>query len=132
MEKGQDVDSQNKQMDAEFRRFAIDNLLVLMFAGHDTTASTLCYCYHLLTKHPDKLAKIRQEMDEVFGPGVNAARQLRDTPFLTNQCVYTLAVIKEVLRLWPPASSVRSGEKGYFVKEPISGDMIDTEGLVGS
>lgn len=44
-ESGKEVDSdlQNVTMDAEFRRFAIDNLLILLFAGHDTTASTLCY-----------------------------------------------------------------------------------------
>jgi acid phosphatase len=42
-ENGQDVDSENVTMDAEFRRAAIDNLLILLFAGHDTTASTLCY-----------------------------------------------------------------------------------------
>lgn len=44
-EKGQDVDvdTQDIAMDAEFRKAAIDNLLILLFAGHDTTASTLCY-----------------------------------------------------------------------------------------
>lgn len=42
-ENGQDVNSQDVTMDAEFRKFAIDNLLILLFAGHDTTASTLCY-----------------------------------------------------------------------------------------
>lgn len=42
-EKGRDVNSEIVTMDAEFRRFAIDNLLILLFAGHDTTASTLCY-----------------------------------------------------------------------------------------
>jgi cytochrome P450 len=40
---GQDVDVADATMDAEFRRAAIDNLLILLFAGHDTTASTLCY-----------------------------------------------------------------------------------------
>jgi len=48
-EKGQDVDTLKFSMDAEFRRAAIDNLLILLFAGHDTTAATLCYwlitCY---------------------------------------------------------------------------------------
>lgn len=42
-ESGSEFDSQNIIMDAEFRRHAIDNLLILLFAGHDTTASTLCY-----------------------------------------------------------------------------------------
>jgi len=42
-EQGQEVDAQEATMDAEFRKAAIDNLLILLFAGHDTTASTLCY-----------------------------------------------------------------------------------------
>lgn len=127
-ENGQDVDSQNITMDAEFRRFAIDNLLILLFAGHDTTASTLCYCYHLLSKHPKELAKARKELDEVFGAGVSANQQLKNDPYSINKCEYTLAVIKEILRLWPPASGVRIGQKGYFIKDPITGDMLPTEG----
>lgn len=42
-ENGQNVDEQDVTMDAEFRKAAIDNLLILLFAGHDTTASPLCY-----------------------------------------------------------------------------------------
>jgi hypothetical protein len=44
-EVAQSDDVQNITMDAEFRKHAIDNLLILIFAGHDTTASTLCYWY---------------------------------------------------------------------------------------
>jgi cytochrome P450 len=42
---GQEGDVQHAGMDAEFRTAAIHNLLILLFAGHDTTASTLCYWY---------------------------------------------------------------------------------------
>jgi hypothetical protein len=44
---GQENDAQHVGMDAEFRKAAIHNLLILLFAGHDTTASTLCYWYVL-------------------------------------------------------------------------------------
>jgi hypothetical protein len=44
-ENGQELDVADVTMDAEFRKAAIDNLLILLFAGHDTTASTLCYWY---------------------------------------------------------------------------------------
>ncbi|KAF2868049.1 cytochrome P450 [Massariosphaeria phaeospora] len=129
-ESGQDVDSRTTTMSTEFRRNAIDNLLVLLFAGHDTTASTVCYCYHMLSKHPEKLAKIREEFNNVFGQDVGAAAKLKQDPFFINKCEYTLAVIKEVLRLWPPGSSGREGRKGYFVKDPITGNMLPTENFL--
>jgi acid phosphatase len=116
-------------MNAEFRKAAIDNLLVLLFAGHDTTSSTLCYCYKLLWDHPHTLAAARKELDEVFGVDISAADQLRADPFLVNKLDYLLAVIKEVLRLWPPASGSKKGRKDLFVQEPLSGEMLPTEGV---
>lgn len=86
--------------------------------------------YHLLHKHPHVLEKVRQELDDVFGAGVGAAEKLKCNPYLINKCEYTLAVIKEVLRLWTPASTIRLGQKDYFVKDPITGEMLPTAGLV--
>ena len=85
--------------------------------------------YHILQKYPAELAKVRQELDSVFGAGISAGDQLKDNPYLANQLEYTLAVIKEILRLWPAASGGRQGRKGFFIKHPTTGDMIDTEGL---
>ncbi|KAF2110234.1 cytochrome P450 [Lophiotrema nucula] len=127
---GQDVDSKMTAMSAEFRRYAIDNLEILLFAGHDTTASTICYCYHLLHKHPDKLQRIRDELDKVFGQGRSATEQLKQSPYLINKCDYTLAVVKEALRLWTPASSVRIGTKDFFVRDPSTGEMLPSEGCL--
>jgi acid phosphatase len=76
------------------------------------------------------LAKVRAELDSVFGPGVPAGAQLKTNPYLVNQLDYTLAVVKEILRLWAPASGVRIGRKGFFIKDPVSGTMIDTDGLL--
>ena len=129
-ETGRDTNGGPAVMDAEFRQYAIDNLLMLIVAGHDTTASTICYCYYLLNQNPDKLAKIRQEIDDVFGAGVSAKQQLKESPYLINKCEYTLAVIRETLRLFSPASTVRSGTKDYFVKDPATGNMLPTEGCM--
>lgn len=127
---GQDSDSKMATMDAEFRRYAIDNILVLLFAGHDTTASTICYSYHLLAKNPDKLEKLRKELDDIFGTETSAAEQLRQNPYIINKCEYTLAVIKEALRLWSPASTIREGRPDYFIKDPITGNMLPTDGVI--
>lgn len=129
-ESGQDVDSRNATMDANFRQNAVDNMLTLLFAGHDTTASTICYAYYMMEKYPETLARTRKELDDVFGIGINAAEQLKQDPYLINKCEYTLAFIKETLRLWSPASSVKQGSKDYFVKDPATGNMLPTEGLI--
>ena len=86
--------------------------------------------YHILQKHPAELAKVRQELDDVFGAGVSAGGQLKENPYLANQLEYTLAVIKEILRLWPAASGSRMGRKGFFIKHPTTGEMIDTDGIL--
>lgn len=131
-ESGQDVDSRTTTMDPEFRKSAIDNMLILLFAGHDTTASTLCYCYHMLSKDPDAQTKLRKELDDVFGVGVNAAEKLREDPYLINKCDYMAAVIKETLRLWAPGSTIRQGRKDHFLKHPDTGELLATEGMVSA
>lgn len=129
-ESGEDFEAKNAVLDAASKKIMIDNMLILIFAGHDTTASTICYVYHMLAQHPDALLRVRQEMDTVFGAGVGALEQIRKDPYIINKCEYALAVIKETLRLWVPASTVREGRPDYFVKDPNTGEMLPTEGCV--
>lgn len=77
-----------------------------IFAGHDTTAITLSFAYHFLTRHPDAMRRLRQEHDEVFGKGDvdKTPAKLRETPHLINSLPFTAAVIKETLRLCPGMS----------------------------
>ncbi|PVH73910.1 cytochrome P450 monooxygenase-like protein [Cadophora sp. DSE1049] len=96
-------------VDAKFLQVATDQMKTFMFAGHDTSSSTLCYIYHELNIHPEALAKVRQEHDTVFGPLANAAEAIKKKPALLNELPFTLAIIKEVLRLYPPASTAREG-----------------------
>jgi cytochrome P450 len=87
-----------------------------VFAGHDSTSSTICYIYHLLSKNPEALCKLREEHDRVFGQEVDSANKILTTqPHLANGLPYTTAVIKEALRLFPPASSSRQGYPGVVV-----------------
>lgn len=105
---------QTKTLDPEFRRNAINNIKTFIFAGHDTSSSAICYCYYHLSRNSDSLAAIRKEHDDVFGHDTSSIAELiKKSPHLLNNLPYTSAVIKEVLRLQPPASSARQGEKGY-------------------
>lgn len=120
--------SKVKGIDPEFRKAAISNMKTFVFAGHDTTSSTICYVFYYLSKHPDALAKIRKEHDDVFGTDLNAvAEQLRQDGHLLNKLEYTLAVIREVLRMQPPASTIRNGQKSFFIHDPETGEAMPTE-----
>ncbi|OHX00281.1 cytochrome p450 [Colletotrichum incanum] len=88
----------------------------LLLAGYDTTGSTISYVLHMLSQHPDILARIREEHNQVLGPNVSrAAQQLKVNPQLINRVPYTTAVIKETLRLYPPTSTLRNGRPGFFL-----------------
>ncbi|KAF1960990.1 cytochrome protein [Byssothecium circinans] len=100
-------------LDAKFKKWAIPQLRIMFFVGHDSSAATVCYVFYLLSKNPTSLEKLRTEHDEVFGADVSAAPDLlRTKPQLLNKLSYTTAVIKEVLRLFPPASGFRVGRPG--------------------
>ena len=101
--------STNQTMDAEFKKYATNQIKTFIFAGHDTTSSTICYVYYLLSKHPECLRKIREEHERVLGSVADTPERIREKPHLVNQLEYTLAVIKEILRLFPAASTLRKG-----------------------
>ncbi|HEV7615767.1 MAG TPA: cytochrome P450 [Solirubrobacterales bacterium] len=74
-----------------------DQLMTLMFAGHDTSTSTVTFMLHELARHPDVVARLQEEQDRVLGGAVPTADQLeRELPYLD-------MVLDEVLRLYPPA-----------------------------
>lgn len=102
--------SETNKLDDVFANYATHQIRLFLFAGNDTTSSSMVYVYHMLSKHSATLAQVRQEHDRIFGPDASAAAQLlKSNPALLNRCPYTLAVIKETLRLFPPASTTRQG-----------------------
>lgn len=52
-----------ERLDPEFRAFAIRQVRLFVFLGHDSTSSTICYALHLLSQNPDTLKRIRSEHD---------------------------------------------------------------------
>jgi cytochrome P450 len=76
-------------------RAPIDEVMTLVVAGHETTASALNWTWYLLSQHPEVEAKLHAELDAA---PVETAPGLARMETLT----YTRQVIDEALRLYPP------------------------------
>jgi cytochrome P450/NADPH-cytochrome P450 reductase len=88
--------SSGEQLDDVNIRYQINTFLI---AGHETTSGLLSYTLYALLKHPEILKKAYDEVDRVFGPDVEA----RPTYQQVTQLTYITQILKEALRLWPPA-----------------------------
>jgi cytochrome P450 len=73
-----------------------DETMTLFLAGHETTANALSWTFHLLSRHPDVYARLRAEVD---GALEGRTPTFEDVPRLP----YAMRVIKEAMRLYPPA-----------------------------
>jgi len=71
-------------------------LIGLFSAGHETSANGLTYTLELLAGHPEVLAKVEREIEQVVGEGELAFSQIM-------RLTYMRQVIDESLRLYPPA-----------------------------
>ena len=66
-------------LDPEFWAFAIRQIRLFVFAGHDSTSSTICYILHLLATNREALTCLRAEHDAVFGKDPAATQSLLET-----------------------------------------------------
>jgi cytochrome P450 len=115
-----DSETKPEKLYPDFKAFAIRQIRLFVFAVHDSTSSTICYLFHLLSKNPEALKDIREEHDQVFGKDVDGASEILKTqPHLANDLPYTTGVIKETLRLYPPASSSRQGYPGVILFDDL-------------
>lgn len=69
-----DPETQASLSDLEVR----DQVVTLLASGHETTANVLAWCFHLLSRHPAHVEKIRRDPE------------------------HAALVVKEALRLYPP------------------------------
>lgn len=109
-QKEENVVRSARGIDKAFKSDAIDQMKTFIFAGHDTTSSTLAYSYLLLSQQPAELAKARAELDSVFGADSSQTADLiKQNPQLINSLQFIPGILKETLRLFPPAMTVREG-----------------------
>jgi enediyne biosynthesis protein E7 len=82
--------------DAQLRwRGLRDQLITMLLAGHETTASTLSWTWYLVSSRPEVAAAIRQEATDVLGDRMPTFDDLARLP-------YTTMAIQEAMRLYPP------------------------------
>ena len=86
----------HEQLDDVNIRYQINTFLI---AGHETTSGLLSYTIYALLKYPDVLAKAYEEVDRVFGADISTKPTYGQVTKLT----YVTQILKEALRLWPPA-----------------------------
>ena len=91
-----------------------DEAITIFFAGHETTARTLTFLWYALSQNPEVERRLHEEIDAVLG---NASGYRTLTLDDLGQLEYTLRVIKETLRLYPPAP--------LYVRDTIADDEID-------
>jgi len=72
----------------------LDEVMTLIIAGHETTASVLNWVWYFLGTKPDVQEKVFQEVKKFHGE-VPSFEQL-------NEISYTKMVIQETMRLFPP------------------------------
>ncbi|KAL2877004.1 hypothetical protein SGCOL_007621, partial [Colletotrichum sp. CLE4] len=110
-------------VDKLFLETVVSQLKIFMFAGHDTTATALCWAIHCIAKNPEVGQKLRAEHDEVFGKDpADAIEKIRESPHLLNSLLYTNGVIKEALRLFPGPPVIRDGQPHYRITDSITGE----------
>ena len=89
---GATADGERSLSDRELR----DEVMTLVLAGHETTANALAWAWHLVARNPAVETRLRAEARAVLGDRLPTMSDLPSLP-------YALCVLKESMRLYPPA-----------------------------
>ncbi len=87
-----DADDGSGLTDREVR----DQAMTILLAGHETTANALAWTFYLLGQHPVVRENVEREVDSVLAGRPATVADLPNLP-------YALSVLKEAMRLYPPA-----------------------------
>jgi cytochrome P450 len=92
------------------RELLRDEALTNFFAGYETSARSMSHAWYALATNPEVKAKLHAELDRELGAGIPDLDTLKRLP-------YTLRVIKETLRLYPPVP--------MYAKDAVADDVLD-------
>jgi len=73
-----------------------DQAMTLIAAGHEMTSNALAWTFALLSRNPERYARLRAELAAALGGRTPTADDVARLPYLDG-------VIKESMRLYPPA-----------------------------
>jgi cytochrome P450 len=96
-----------------------DEALTLFLAGHETTSSALTWTWYLLSEDPAARSGLRAELADVLGERLPTYADVGALP-------YTDAVLREAMRLFPPAWAI--GRR--VVSEHVAGPYTIPSGAV--
>jgi len=83
-----------------------DQMVTIIFAGHDTTTTSLTFAFWALANHPDVRERFHDEVDRLDGPPT--VEDLDDLEV-------TDRVVTEALRLYPPVYALPRKTREEFV-----------------
>lgn len=76
-----------------------DEIITILLAGQETSATTLAWIWYLISQHPDAEQRLSAELESVLGGRLPTVEDLSNLPF-------TQMLIKESMRLYPVAWSI--------------------------
>ena len=97
-----------------------DEMMTFFIAGHETTANALSWTWYLLSKDPMVLRRLEAELAQVLSGRLPTAADLP-------QLSYTLALLQESMRLYPPAWMVA---RMPLADDEIGGYHIPAQSIV--
>jgi cytochrome P450 len=87
----EDADTAERMTNKQLR----DEVITIFLAGHETTANALSFALYLLAQHPEMKQRIADEVKQAIGDSEMTYENV-------SRLSYTMMVIKEAMRLYPP------------------------------
>ncbi len=93
------LDAQDEDGSHMSDRQILDECIILLGAGHETTAAALSWTWYFLCQYPEEYEKVQQEVQQVLQGRRATFNDLAHLPLC-------LQAFKEAMRLYPPAPGI--------------------------